>query len=133
MFDKLAAIERTYDELTQQMTDNEVISDQSRYTKVTKQHRELEPHDTRADTHYRHGAARDLEGAARADLLLCELPEEREQPGRGIRGIRRQIGARKGKLTQPVIGAAAEAHHFQMSLFGAAKALNDTARRLVRE
>src|SRR5581483_10987958 len=43
MFEKLDAIERTYEDLTQQMTDNEVISDQSRYTKVAKQHRELEP------------------------------------------------------------------------------------------
>ncbi|MDX2031583.1 MAG: peptide chain release factor 1 [Blastocatellia bacterium] len=43
MFEKLEAIEKTYDELTQQMTDPEVISDQTRYTKVTKQHRELGP------------------------------------------------------------------------------------------
>jgi peptide chain release factor 1 len=43
MFDKLDAIEKTYEELTQQMTDNEVISDQTRYTKVAKQHRDLEP------------------------------------------------------------------------------------------
>jgi peptide chain release factor 1 len=43
MFDKLEAIEKTYEELTQQMTDPHVIGDQARYTKVTKQHRELEP------------------------------------------------------------------------------------------
>ena len=43
MFDKLEAIENTYEELTRQMTDNDVISDQSRYTKVAKQHRDLEP------------------------------------------------------------------------------------------
>ncbi len=42
MFDKLEAIEKTYEELTQQMTDNAIISDQTRYTKVTRQHRELE-------------------------------------------------------------------------------------------
>jgi peptide chain release factor 1 len=42
MFEKLEAIEKTYEELTAQMTDNEVISDQSRYTKIAKQHRELE-------------------------------------------------------------------------------------------
>jgi peptide chain release factor 1 len=42
MFDKLEAIEKTYEELTQQMTDNEVISDQTRYTKIAKQHRDLE-------------------------------------------------------------------------------------------
>jgi len=43
MFEKLEAIEKTYEDLNEQMTDNEVISDQSRYTKVAKQHRELEP------------------------------------------------------------------------------------------
>ncbi|MBS1791265.1 MAG: peptide chain release factor 1 [Acidobacteria bacterium] len=43
MFEKLEAIEKTYEDLTEQMTDNEIISDQTRYTKVAKQHRELEP------------------------------------------------------------------------------------------
>jgi peptide chain release factor 1 len=43
MFEKLEAIENTYEELTQQMADSNVIVDQSRYTKVAKQHRELEP------------------------------------------------------------------------------------------
>ena len=43
MFEKLEAIERTYEELTQQMTDPVVISDQARYARVAKQSRELEP------------------------------------------------------------------------------------------
>ena len=43
MFDKLEAIEKTYDDLTEQMTDPGVIGDQTRYTKVAKQHRDLEP------------------------------------------------------------------------------------------
>jgi peptide chain release factor 1 len=43
MFEKLDAIEKTFEELTAQMTDSQVISDQSRYTKVARQHRELEP------------------------------------------------------------------------------------------
>ncbi|NBO63258.1 MAG: peptide chain release factor 1 [Acidobacteria bacterium] len=43
MFGKLEAIENTYEELTNQMMDPGVISDQSRYTKVARQHRELEP------------------------------------------------------------------------------------------
>jgi len=43
MFEKLEAIERTYEDLTQQMTDPAVIGDQARYAKVAKQHRELEP------------------------------------------------------------------------------------------
>jgi peptide chain release factor 1 len=43
MFEKLAQIEKTFEDLTQQMTDPVVISDMERYTKVTRQHRELEP------------------------------------------------------------------------------------------
>ena len=43
MFEKLEAIEKTYEELTQQMTDPAVIGDQTRYTKVAKQHRDIQP------------------------------------------------------------------------------------------
>ncbi len=43
MFEKLEAIEKTYEELTRQMTDPAVIGDQARYTKVAKQSRDLEP------------------------------------------------------------------------------------------
>lgn len=43
MFEKLESIEKTYEELTAQMTDPNVIGDQTRYTKVAKQHRDLEP------------------------------------------------------------------------------------------
>lgn len=43
MFEKLDSIEKTFEELTQQMMDPEIISDQTRYTKVAKQHRDLEP------------------------------------------------------------------------------------------
>lgn len=42
MFEKLEAIEKTYEELTSQMSDPAVISDQTRYTKIARQHRELE-------------------------------------------------------------------------------------------
>lgn len=42
MFEKLEAIEKTYEELNNQMMDPAVISDQTRYTKVARQHRELE-------------------------------------------------------------------------------------------
>jgi len=42
MLDKLAAIEQKYEELTNQLGDHEVLSDPSRYTKLAKQHRELE-------------------------------------------------------------------------------------------
>ncbi len=34
---------KRYEELTQQMTAPAVIADQTRYTKVAKQHRDLEP------------------------------------------------------------------------------------------
>jgi peptide chain release factor 1 len=43
MLDKLNDIEATYEGLTQQLSDPEVIGDQSRYLKVIKQHHELEP------------------------------------------------------------------------------------------
>lgn len=43
MLDKLNEIEATYEALTQQLGDPNVILDQSRYRKVAKQHRELEP------------------------------------------------------------------------------------------
>ena len=39
MFEKLEALEKTYEDLNTQMTDNEIISDQTRYTKIAKQHR----------------------------------------------------------------------------------------------
>ena len=42
MFEKLASIEQTYEELNTQMMDPNIISDQSRYTKIAKQHRDLE-------------------------------------------------------------------------------------------
>jgi peptide chain release factor 1 len=42
MLKKLDAIEEKYEELTHQLTDPELLADQSRYTKVAKQHRDLE-------------------------------------------------------------------------------------------
>ncbi|HJZ67870.1 MAG TPA: peptide chain release factor 1 [Blastocatellia bacterium] len=42
MLDKLDAIEEKYEELTRQLSDHELLADQSRYAKVAKQHRELE-------------------------------------------------------------------------------------------
>jgi len=43
MLEKLNEIEATYEALTQQLGDPGIIADQSRYRKVAKQHRELEP------------------------------------------------------------------------------------------
>jgi peptide chain release factor 1 len=42
MFEKLEGIEKKYEELTTQLSDAELLADQQRYTKVTKQHRDLE-------------------------------------------------------------------------------------------
>ncbi|MCS6886256.1 MAG: peptide chain release factor 1 [Acidobacteriota bacterium] len=42
MFDKLEALEQKYEELTSQLSDPEVISDNVRYAKLAKQHREFE-------------------------------------------------------------------------------------------
>lgn len=41
MFEKLASIESKYEGLTEQMSDPEILSDPSRYTKIAKQHRDL--------------------------------------------------------------------------------------------
>jgi peptide chain release factor 1 len=42
MFDKLDAIEEKYEDITRQLSDPEVLADQSRYAKLAKQHRDLE-------------------------------------------------------------------------------------------
>ena len=42
MFDKLDTIEEKYEELSAQLSDPELLADQQKYTKTTKQHRELE-------------------------------------------------------------------------------------------
>jgi peptide chain release factor 1 len=39
MLEKLDAIEEKYEDLTRQLSDHEILSDQSRYAKVAKQHR----------------------------------------------------------------------------------------------
>src|SRR2546426_7576369 len=41
MLDKLDGIEEKYEELTQQLSDHELLTDQSRYARVAKQHRDL--------------------------------------------------------------------------------------------
>jgi len=42
MLDKLAAIEKNYEDFTTQLSDPEVLADAGRYTKLAKQHRDLE-------------------------------------------------------------------------------------------
>jgi peptide chain release factor 1 len=42
MFDKLDFIEKKYEEMTAQLADPETLADQSKYTRVAKQHRDLE-------------------------------------------------------------------------------------------
>ncbi|HLG13195.1 MAG TPA: peptide chain release factor 1 [Blastocatellia bacterium] len=42
MLDKLASIEEKYERLTEQLVDPELLADQQKYTRVAKQHRELE-------------------------------------------------------------------------------------------
>lgn len=87
MFEKLEAIEKTYEELTQQMTDPSVIGDQARYTKVTKQHRELEPivekfREMRKLDNDIEGAKeliRDADDAEMRELAAAELPELEER------------------------------------------------------
>lgn len=83
MFEKLEAIERTYEDLNQQMTDNQVISDQSRYTKIAKQHRELEAIVMKFremkkldnDIAGNREILRDMDDAEMRELAEMELPE----------------------------------------------------------
>jgi peptide chain release factor 1 len=83
MFDKLETIEKTYEELTQQMTDPSVIGDQSRYAKVAKQHRELEPvvekfremRKLDGDIAGAKELMRDAEDEEMRELAAAELPE----------------------------------------------------------
>jgi peptide chain release factor 1 len=42
MLERLDAIEEKYEELTRQLSDRELLADQAKYTRVTRQHRELE-------------------------------------------------------------------------------------------
>lgn len=42
MFERLIQIESRYDELSRQMSDPALVSDQQQYQKITKQHRDLE-------------------------------------------------------------------------------------------
>ncbi|HKC89535.1 MAG TPA: PCRF domain-containing protein, partial [Blastocatellia bacterium] len=83
MFEKLEAIERTYEELTQQMTDPAVIGDQARYAKVAKQSRELEPvvekfrelRKLDSDIAGAKELMRDAEDEEMREMAAAELPE----------------------------------------------------------
>ncbi len=87
MFDKLESIEKTYEELTQQMTDPSVIGDQARYAKVAKQHRELEPvvekfrelRKLDGDIAGARELMRDADDEEMRELATAELPELEER------------------------------------------------------
>src|SRR5438876_1229234 len=82
MFEKLEAIEKTYEDLNTQMTDNEIISDQTRYTKIAKQHRELkaivmkfrEMKKLDSDIAGNKEILRDMDDAEMRELAEMELP-----------------------------------------------------------
>src|SRR6185503_665993 len=42
MLERLASIEQKYEELTEQLSDSTLLADQQKYTRTTKQHRDLE-------------------------------------------------------------------------------------------
>src|SRR5215467_10896196 len=67
MFDKLDATLDKYEDLTQQLSDPQVISDQSRYGKLAKQHRDLE---TIVDKYREYKAIK--EGLAGSRALLSD-------------------------------------------------------------
>ena len=87
MFEKLEAIEKTYEELTRQMTDPAVIGDQARYTKVAKQSRELEPvvekfrelRKLDLDIAGAKELMRDAEDEEMREMAAAELPELEER------------------------------------------------------
>src|SRR5262250_2987944 len=87
MFEKLEAIERTYEDLTQQMTDPAVIGDQARYARVAKQHRELEPvvekfrelRKIDGDIAGAKELMRDAEDEEMREMAVAELPELEER------------------------------------------------------
>jgi peptide chain release factor 1 len=87
MFDKLESIEKTYEELAQQMTDPSVISDQSRYTKAARQHREIEPivekfrqlRKLDSDIAGARELLREAEDEEMRELAAVELPELEER------------------------------------------------------
>lgn len=72
MFDKLEAIEAKYEELTNQLSDPELLGDQQRYTRVAKQHRELEE----VVAKYREFKALDRGIAGTKELLEIETDDE---------------------------------------------------------
>jgi peptide chain release factor 1 len=90
MFEKLEAIEKTYEELNNQMMDPAVISDQTRYTKVARQHRELEGivekfrelKKLNRDIEGARELIRESDDAEMRELAAAELPELEEEETR---------------------------------------------------
>ncbi|MFN9742738.1 MAG: peptide chain release factor 1 [Acidobacteriota bacterium] len=86
MFEKLEAIEKTYEELNTQRRDPAVISDQTRYTKVARQHRELEGivekfrelKKLNRDIEGARELIRESDDAEMRELAAAELPELEE-------------------------------------------------------
>ncbi|MEO6830408.1 MAG: PCRF domain-containing protein, partial [Acidobacteriaceae bacterium] len=93
MLERLSHIEARYDELSQQLADPALVSDQQQYQKVTKQHRDLEEvvDRIRRLKHIQHGIQEakamtsesdaDIRAMAEEELaqLQAELPTVEEQ------------------------------------------------------
>ena len=71
MFDRLEQLEDRYKELEKDLSDPSLVSDQARYQKITKQHRDMEPVIERFREYKR---VRD--GIAEAKLMLTEDDED---------------------------------------------------------
>ena len=89
MLERLDAIEEKYQELTRQLSDHELLADQSKYTKVAKQHRDLEEVVAKVREYKAldHGiretkelleSEQDAEMVSLARLELAELEQRRE-------------------------------------------------------
>ena len=96
MLERLDAIEEKYEELTRQLSDHELLADQSKYTRVAKQHRDLEETVAKVrefkaldrgirETKEMIEAEEDGEMVSLARAELSELEQRREQVERDLK------------------------------------------------
>ena len=87
MFERLAQIAARYEELGAQLAEPEIVSDQSKYQKIAKQHRDLEP---MVDGYHRYRAL--VDGIAEARAMLSEDdPEMRAMAAEELAGLEQKL------------------------------------------
>jgi peptide chain release factor 1 len=96
MLERLDAIEEKYEELTRQLSDHELLADQAKYTKIAKQHRDLEEIVTKCrefkaldrgilETREMLETEQDLEMVSLARAELTELEQRRDAAEAALR------------------------------------------------